>query len=96
MIWRTYKLGSDVMTMNDQLTLWTSEKGSVSITKGTLAVAVLSDGETEGYIFSGNGKLILDTIVETRSNRKTHPERNQRAFSDAWKPTTNRASLNTR
>jgi len=65
MIWHQYKLDPTVKVINEPLTLWTSEKGSVSITKGALAAAVTVDGETEGYILSGNGRLILDTIVET-------------------------------
>jgi hypothetical protein len=35
------------------------------VEKDTLAVAIMLDGKPEGYVFGGNGKMILDAIVET-------------------------------
>lgn len=65
MIWQGYELSNEVLEANTELTLWKSDRGSVEIGKATLAVAVTLDGKTKGYIFGGNGNMILDTIVET-------------------------------
>lgn len=37
----------------------------MDIEKDALAVAITLDGKPEGYILGGNGKMILDAIVET-------------------------------
>jgi len=60
-----YELGNTVLKTNESLNLWKSDRGSVDIGKDTLAVAIMRKGRPEGYIFGGNGKLILDAIVET-------------------------------
>lgn len=65
MIWHIYELDDEVLQTNMELTLWKTDRGSVEIGKATLAVAVTLGGKPEGYIFGGNGKMILDTIVET-------------------------------
>jgi hypothetical protein len=65
MIWHRYELGSAVLQTSAPLTLWRADRGLVEIEKATLAVAVTLNGRPEGYIFGGNGKMILDTIVET-------------------------------
>jgi hypothetical protein len=60
-----YELNSTVLKTNEPLSLWKNDRGSVDIGKDTLAVAIMLEGKPEGYIFSGNGKMILDAIVET-------------------------------
>ena len=65
MMWRPYDLSQTVLKTNEPLNLWKSDRGSVDIEKDTLAVALTLDGRPEGYIFGGNGKMILDAIVET-------------------------------
>ena len=60
-----YKLSNEVLRTNEQLNLWKSDRGSVDIEKDALAVAITLDGKPEGYILGGNGKMILDAIVET-------------------------------
>ena len=65
MIWPHYELSNEVLRTNEQLNLWKSDRGSVDIERETLAVAITLDGKPEGYIFSGNGRMILDAIVET-------------------------------
>jgi hypothetical protein len=65
MMWHHYDLSDTVIKTNERLNLWKSDRGSVDIEKDTLAVAITLNGEPEGYIFGGNGKMILDAIVET-------------------------------
>jgi hypothetical protein len=65
MMWHHYDLSQTVLKTNEPLNLWKSDRGSVDIEKDTLAVALTLDGKPEGYIFGGNGKMILDAIVET-------------------------------
>lgn len=65
MMWNHYDLGDTVLKTNERLNLWKSVRGSVDVEKNTLAVAITLDGKPEGYIFRGNGKMILDATVET-------------------------------
>ncbi|NIO37523.1 hypothetical protein GTO27_07440 [Candidatus Bathyarchaeota archaeon] len=65
MKWKYYQLDTEVSKTTQDITLWKNEKGIVEIAKGTLAVRVLLDNQSCGYIFHGKGNLILDTIVET-------------------------------
>lgn len=65
MIWHQYTLDDAVFKTAEELTLWQSDKGLVKVSKDTLAVAVKSNSETVGYAFHGEGKMILDAIVET-------------------------------
>ena len=65
MKWKYYQLDTEVLKTTQDITLWKNEKGIVEIAKGTLAVRVLLDDQSCGYIFHGKGNLILDTIVET-------------------------------
>jgi len=48
------------------MTLWRAEKGTVEIDKDTLAIPIKLDDQQKGFIFHGQGKLVLDAIVETR------------------------------
>jgi len=65
MTWHHYDLSNTVLRTNERLNLWKSDRGSVDIEKDTLAVAIMLNEKSEGYIFRGNGKMILDAIVET-------------------------------
>src|SRR5271157_2479673 len=65
MTWHHYELSNTVLKTNENLNLWKSDRGSVDIEKDTLAVAIMLNGKPEGYIFGGNGKMVLDAIVET-------------------------------
>ena len=65
MMWHHYDLSHTVLKTNERLNLWKSDRGSVDIEKDTLAVAIMLNGKPEGYIFGGNGKMVLDAIVET-------------------------------
>jgi hypothetical protein len=73
MIWHHYQFDGKILRANDPLTLWKSDRGSVSVNKDTLAVAITLNGEPQGYIFGGNGKMILDTIVETEQGAVGKP-----------------------
>jgi hypothetical protein len=73
MIWHHYELGSTVLKTNEPLTLWKADRGSVEIGKDTLAVAITLEGKPQGYIFGGNGKMVLDAIVETEQGAVGKP-----------------------
>ena len=60
-----YQLDITVLKTTDNITLWKNEKGVVDIAEDTLAIKVLLDNEICGYIFHGEGSLLLDTIIET-------------------------------
>ncbi|NWG10340.1 hypothetical protein HXY33_01105 [Candidatus Bathyarchaeota archaeon] len=66
MIWQKYKLDNEVLKTNEMLTLWKTENGIVEIDKNAIAIPITSDDARKGYIFHGHGKLLLDTIVETK------------------------------
>lgn len=60
-----YELGKTVFKSNQALRLWEAEKGFVEIEEGTLAVPIMLENTSKGYIFHGKGKMVLDAIVET-------------------------------
>ena len=60
-----YQLDNTVLKTTEPITLWRTEKGTVEIDKNTLAIRIKLDDQRKGYIFHGQGKLLLDTIVET-------------------------------
>jgi hypothetical protein len=65
MIWQNYQLGNTVSKTSEAMTLWQTEKGIIETSKNTLVIPIKLDDKERGYIFHGNGKLLLDTIVET-------------------------------
>ncbi len=65
MMWQNYQLGNTVSKTSEAVTLWQMEKGIVEISKNTLAVPIELDDKERGYVFHGNGKFLLDSIVET-------------------------------
>jgi len=66
MRWRDYNLNDNVLKLTEDATLWKNEKGIVEVSKGALAIGILLDDQPSGYIFHGKGRLLLDTIVETK------------------------------
>ena len=74
MRWRDYELGDTISKTIEDTRPWESDKGIVEIGKNTLAIPIRLDGDERGYIFHGDGKLLLDTIVET-----------EKACMHAWK-----------
>ncbi len=65
MIWHNYQLDDAVQKVVEATTLWKTEKGILEISKDTLAVLIKVNDHKIGCVFHGDGKLILDTIVET-------------------------------
>jgi len=65
MMGQNYQLDGAILRATEAITLWQSERGIVKIDENTLAISIKLDDHKKGYIFHGNGKLILDTIVET-------------------------------
>jgi hypothetical protein len=65
MIWQNYQLGNTVSKTSEAMTLWQTEKGIIEINKNTLAIPIKLSDKERGYVSHGNGKLLLDTIVET-------------------------------
>jgi hypothetical protein len=65
MIWQDYELDECISKAAETLTLWKTERALVEIDKDTLIVAIKQGDMLKGYVFHGNGKLLLDTIVET-------------------------------
>ena len=63
---RGYRLDKVILKATEALKLLQSEKGIVEVDKDALAVPMKLGDQREGYVFHGHGKLILDTIVETR------------------------------
>ncbi|MDH5788002.1 MAG: hypothetical protein OEZ40_06920, partial [Candidatus Bathyarchaeota archaeon] len=53
------------LKVTEGLTLWQVEKGKVDISKDSLAVPIKLGNRLEGYVFHGQGGLLLDTIIET-------------------------------
>jgi hypothetical protein len=65
MTMQKYQLDNTILKTTEALTLFRTEKGIVEISKDALAIPVKLGDELGGYVFHGNGKLLLDTIVET-------------------------------
>lgn len=65
MIQQNYQLGNTVLKSTEALTLWHTERGVVETSKNTLAILLKLHNQREGYILHGQGKLLLDAIVET-------------------------------
>jgi len=65
MSWHDYQLGNTISKTTEDIRLWESEKGIVEIDRDTLGIPLKLDDKERGYVFHGQGKLLLDTIVET-------------------------------
>jgi hypothetical protein len=77
MKWKNYQLDNNALKTTETVTLWRTERGTVEIGKNTLAVPIKLEDERKGFIFHGNGKLLLDTIVETREGAVGKPVENE-------------------
>lgn len=73
MMWQRYELDDSVMKTTESKILLKTEKGLVEIDKGTLAVALKLADQSQGFIFHGKGKLVLDAIVETEEGAIGEP-----------------------
>lgn len=61
-----YNLGDKPQKLLEDTLLFKNERSIVNASKDTLALPIEFDGETLGYVFHGEGKLLLDAIIETR------------------------------
>ena len=68
-----YELGDSTLKSNEPLFLLRSDTASVEVDKETFAIPVLLRSEIVGYIFSGQGKLLVDAIVETEEGALGKP-----------------------
>jgi hypothetical protein len=73
MIWQNYQLDGTIFKIAEAITLWRTEKGPIELGKNTLVIPIKQDSRQKGYIFHGHGKLLLDTIVETREGAVGNP-----------------------
>ncbi len=65
MIWKKYRFDSPISKVTEALTLWQTERGIIKISKNTLAILIKLGDQRKGCVFHGQGKLLLDAIVET-------------------------------
>ena len=77
-----YELGETTLKSNEPLFLFRSDTASVEIDKETFALPVKVRSEIVGYVFSGQGKLLVDAIVETEEGALGKPI--QRALNEPF------------
>lgn len=65
MIWKERKLDDTVLKSTEDIRLWETETGILEIDQNTLATSIMLNDKRKGYVFHGQGKLLIDTIVET-------------------------------
>lgn len=62
---QNFRLDNTVLKTIQSLTLWQAEKGNLAIDEKALAILVKLGEQEKGFIFHGQGKLLLDAIIET-------------------------------
>jgi hypothetical protein len=82
MMWENYKLDDKVLELDEDMTLYRSDKVLVNLSKGTRVIAVKRKDRVEGLVFLGHGRLIVDTIVETENGALGKPT--ERELSDPF------------
>ena len=65
MIWKKFQLDNSISKVTEAMTLWQTERGITEISKNTLAIPIQLGDQRKGYVFHGQGKLLIDAIVET-------------------------------
>ncbi|MFB0543770.1 MAG: hypothetical protein ACETVR_03215 [Candidatus Bathyarchaeia archaeon] len=60
-----WDLGKTPLRLLVDTTLLDTERCLLTLSRGTLALPLLLDGEIRGYAFKGSGRLFLDAIIET-------------------------------
>jgi hypothetical protein len=73
MIWKNYRLDQPILRASQDIILWTTIRGTLEIDKNTLAIPIKQDDNSIGYVFSGNGRLLIDAIVETEEGAIGRP-----------------------
>jgi hypothetical protein len=59
------ELDETISKTTQNITLCKTRKGNLEINKDTLAIPIRHDGQLRGFVFRGQGRLLIDTIVET-------------------------------
>ncbi len=73
MRWRDYRLGTAISKITKDTKLWESERGIVEVCEIALVLPIKLEEEERGYIFHGQGRLLLDTIAETEEGAIGRP-----------------------
>lgn len=60
-----FQLDSAISRITGSTKLWQTERGVIKVNEDTLAIPIKLGDELRGYVFHGQGKLLLDAIVET-------------------------------
>lgn len=59
------EVGKEPLRLEEDLILLEGDRCVIKAHKGTLAVPLLQNDKTVGYVFHGEGELLLDAIIET-------------------------------
>jgi hypothetical protein len=73
MSWHKHYLGQTISKTTEPSRLLETEKGIVETARNALAIPVMLNGSLEGYVYHGNGKLVLDTVIETEQDAVGRP-----------------------
>lgn len=65
MTWRKFQLGSQISKVTETTTLWQTERAIIEISENALVIPIELGDQRKGHVFHGQGKLLLDAIVET-------------------------------
>jgi len=65
MILEKYELDGVISKATKDMMLWQTERGLLEIKKNTLATLIKLGDQQRGCVFHGQGKLLIDAIVET-------------------------------
>jgi hypothetical protein len=73
-------LGNTISKTTAPLTLWKTAKGLVEVDRNALVLPVMLGDRLKGYIFQGNGRLVLDMIIETEEGAIGRPVENRTGY----------------
>ncbi len=73
MILKKYELDNTVSKVSKEVRLLQTERGIVELGENALAVLIMLDEIPRGYVFHGQGRLLIDAIVETREGAVGKP-----------------------
>lgn len=63
---KNYKLDDVVFKVTKGVRLLQTERGIVELGENALAISIILNEKPRGYVFHGQGKLLIDAIVETK------------------------------
>lgn len=63
---KNYELDDVVFKVTKEVRLLQTERGIVELGENALAIPIILNEKPRGYIFHGQGKLLIDAIVETK------------------------------